>query len=59
MVIQPFHYVNGDGMDDTGDVMVFFKFLDWIAGNEPVAAFDFNSNGGIEFDDVVRLYKKL
>lgn len=59
MVIQPVHFVNGDGMDDTGDVMVFFKSLDRIAGNEPVAAFDFNPDGGIESDDIVRLSRKL
>jgi PKD repeat protein len=51
--------VNGDGKTDSDDVTAFFKSLDWIVINEPIAAFDFTTNSGIEFDDIVRLNKKV
>jgi hypothetical protein len=38
---------------------VFFKQLDWIEANEPVSAFDFSRNGGISFEDIVRLFKEV
>jgi PKD repeat protein/N-acetylneuraminic acid mutarotase len=53
-------YEDVDGSGDVGypDVVAFFRQLDWISVNEPVSAFDFNQNGRIEFDDIVRLNKK-
>ncbi|MFA5268253.1 MAG: kelch repeat-containing protein [Methanoregula sp.] len=53
-------YEDVDGSGDFGypDVIAFFRQLDWISVNEPVSAFDFNKNGRIEFDDIVRLNKK-
>jgi PKD repeat protein len=50
---------NGDGKTDSDDVMAFFKSPDRIASNKPVAAFDFTTKSGIEFDNSVRLYKKV
>jgi predicted phosphodiesterase len=48
--------IDGNGISDFTDVRLFFSRMDWIAANEPVTAFDFNSNGRIEFDDIVRHY---
>jgi PKD repeat protein len=33
--------------------------MGWIAANEPFFLFDFNGNGRIDFDDVVRLYRSI
>ena len=33
--------------------------MTWIAANEPVAAFDYNGNGRIDFADVVWLFNSL
>ncbi|ACL15779.1 GDSL-type esterase/lipase family protein [Methanosphaerula palustris] len=51
--------LNGDGLVDFSDVVIFFNQMDWIAENEPVAAFDFNQNGQIDFNDVVILFERL
>ncbi len=51
--------VNGNGMFDFNDVVLFFNQMDWIAGHEPVAAFDFDENGQIDFDDVVMHFDLL
>lgn len=51
--------VNGNGRSDFADVVILFNQMDWIAANEPIAAFDFNSNGRIDFADVVRLFNSL
>lgn len=55
------HYedVNGNGVPDFNDVVLFFNQLDWIPEHEPVAGFDFNSNGQIDFNDVVRLFNQV
>ena len=47
--------LNGDGLITFADVQLFFYQLDWMRANEPVAAFDFNGNGNLEFDDIVHL----
>jgi len=31
----------------------------WMSANEPIAAFDFNSNGSIDINDVIRLFKEM
>jgi PKD repeat protein len=51
--------VNGNGRTDFADVVLFFAQMDWIAANEPFAAFDFNANGRIDFADAVRLFDTL
>jgi len=54
-----FEDVNGNGRKDFDDVVVYYKKMIWISGNEPISLFDFNGNGRIDFDDVVRLYKEI
>jgi PKD repeat protein len=51
--------VDGNGVLDFEDVVLFFNQMDWIADNEPVAAFDFNRNGQIDFNDIVILFNEL
>jgi PKD repeat protein len=51
--------VNGNGRPDFADVVLYFNAMDWIAANEPVAAFDFNSNDRVDFADVVWLFNAL
>jgi len=51
--------LNGNGRADYSDVVSFFKYMDWIAKNEPVAAFDFSGNGRIDFTDVVKLFQSI
>jgi len=33
--------------------------MDWIETNEPVSAFDFNGNGSLDFDDIIRLFREV
>lgn len=40
-------------------MILFFNQMDWIAGNEPVSFFDFNSNGQIDFNDLIMLFDRL
>ncbi|MFA5267671.1 MAG: hypothetical protein WC379_06835 [Methanoregula sp.] len=47
--------LNGDGLITFADVQLYFYQLDWMRINEPVAAFDFNGNGNLEFNDIVHL----
>jgi len=51
--------INGNGVRDFNDVVLFFNQMDWIAANEPVGTFDFNKNGQIDFNDIVRLFNGL
>ena len=51
--------VNGNNRKDFADVVLFFNQMTWIAGNEPVALFDYNGNGRIDFADVVWLFNNL
>ena len=51
--------LNGNGRKDFADVTLFFKYMDWIAVNEPTTAFDFSGNGRIEFTDVVKLFQNI
>ena len=51
--------LNGDGVLRFNDVVIFFNNLEWIAANEPVAAFDLNGNGRIDFNDVVKVFQEL
>jgi len=51
--------VTGNGRADFADVVLYFNQMNWIAANEPVAAFDYNTNGRIDFADVVWLFNSL
>jgi PKD repeat protein len=51
--------INGNGRKDFNDIVLFFRQLDWIAANEPVAAFDYNNNRRVEFSDIVLLFKEM
>ena len=51
--------MNGNGVKDFDDIVVFFNNMEWIGANEPVLYFDFNGNGRIDFDDIVKLFEEL
>ena len=51
--------MNGNGIRDFNDVVMFFKQMEWVQANEPVSLFDFNGNGYIDFNDIVRLFREL
>jgi beta propeller repeat protein/parallel beta-helix repeat protein len=51
--------VNGNGRKDFADVTLYFVQLQWLAANEPLAAFDYNGNGRIDFADVTWLFTRL
>ncbi len=54
-----FDDINGNGRQDFADVVLYFDQLNWIAANEPLAAFDCNANGRIDFADIVWLFDHL
>ena len=41
------------GRADFADVILFFNQMTWIVADEPVAAYDYNGNGRIDFADAV------
>ncbi|MDD4483801.1 MAG: PKD domain-containing protein [Methanoregula sp.] len=49
--------INGNGRWDYNDLQVYFTNLAWCEANEPIAAFDWNSNGRCDFDDVYNLWQ--
>jgi len=51
--------LNGNGVKDLNDVVLFLKYILWIRDNEPVASFDFNGNGDIDLNDVVLLLQDM
>jgi M6 family metalloprotease-like protein len=51
--------LNGNAGLDFNDVQVFFREMEWIAANEPVALFDFNQNAGIDFNDIQLLFRRI
>jgi len=51
--------LNGDGVVASADVSLYFTNFDWIQNNEPVALFDYNNNGIIDFGDIVTLNEKV
>jgi tripartite motif-containing protein 71 len=51
--------LNGNGVFDYNDVVLFFSQIDWITDNEPTVAFDFNRNGRVDFGDVVTLFNMM
>ena len=48
--------INGNTRKDWSDIILFFKYRIWAAANEPPDAFDWNSNGIIDYKDVLMLY---
>jgi C1A family cysteine protease len=51
--------LNGNERKDFNDVVIYFKYMEWAAVNEPIHCFDYNKNGRIDFNDVVLLFKKI
>jgi PKD repeat protein len=51
--------VDGNGVQDFADVVLYFNQMDWIAANEPAGPFDYNSDSRIDFADVVWLFNTL
>ncbi len=51
--------LNGDGICNQADIELYFRQLEWIAGNEPVEGFDFSGNGRIDFTDIRLLYQSI
>jgi PKD repeat protein len=51
--------LTGDGSLSFVDVELFFHQMDWIETHLPIANFDFNGNGRIDFDDVVDLFQMV
>ncbi|WP_269078469.1 hypothetical protein [Methanosphaerula palustris] len=37
-------------------MVLYFNQMDWINKHEPVSTFDFNTDGQIDFNDIVRLF---
>jgi len=54
-----FEDINGNGRKDFNDVVVFFNYLEWVEGSEPVSNFDFNGNERIDFNDIIKLFEEL
>lgn len=51
--------LNGDGEIEFPDLQLYFVQMDWIASNEPLAAFDYSRNGDIDFPDLQALFAKI
>jgi PKD repeat protein len=51
--------VNGNGRLDYGDLLTYFKYINWIPDNEPIALFDYNKNGRIDYGDLYLLYNMM
>ncbi|MDD1729216.1 MAG: S8 family serine peptidase [Methanospirillum sp.] len=51
--------LNGDGICNQADIELYFRQIEWIAGNEPVEGFDLSGNGRIDFTDIRLLYQSL
>ena len=51
--------LNGNGRHEFADVSLFFKYMDWIKANEPVAAFDVSGNAKIDYSDLVKLFQSI
>jgi PKD repeat protein len=47
--------LNGDGKITDTDTTLYFQNWHWIESNEPVALFDFDHNGAIDFGDIIQL----
>jgi len=50
---------NGDGRLDFGDVVEFYKNMEWIKQNYPLSRVDQNGDNELNFGDVIELFKKI
>lgn len=51
--------MNCNGVLDFNDLIQFNTQMDWIMIEEPLAAFDYNDNGSINFGDIIWLFDNL
>jgi PKD repeat protein len=51
--------LNGDGKVSYTDTTLYFQNWHWIESNEPVALFDFDRNGAIDFGDIITLNDRV
>jgi PKD repeat protein len=53
--------INGNGILDFEDVVIFYKNMEWVRTNTAVgiAPYDYNGNGLIDYDDVVQLFLEV
>lgn len=51
--------LNGNGKVDLQDPTIFFTNIDWIKEHQPVSAFDYNKNGGIDMGDIMVLFEEV
>lgn len=51
--------VKGTRQKALPDITLSFNQMTWIAENEPLAAFDYNKNGRIDFADITWLFDHL
>jgi PKD repeat protein len=51
--------VDGNGIENFGDVSLFFLNIGWIRDNEPIGLFDFDGDGRITYNDVVALFNEI
>lgn len=54
-----FEDLNGNGIADFDDLALFHLQKTWIAANEPVSCFDFETDGTITIADVARYFGEL
>jgi PKD repeat protein len=47
--------INGNERLEFADLALFFEHMDWVTENQPIALFDFNKNGRIDFGDLQAL----
>ena len=47
--------INGNGRAEFADLALFFEHMDWVSENQPIALFDFNRNGKVDFGDLQAL----
>jgi PKD repeat protein len=51
--------LNGNNRIDSDDISVYRKNIHWIPRHQPPRFFDYNLNGRIDSNDVIRLYKEM
>lgn len=51
--------LNANGRLDFADITLYFTYMEWIAENEPISAFDLNGNNRIDFADITALFNEI
>jgi PKD repeat protein len=51
--------LNGNGLTDFADVIIYFTNMNWIEDNQPQGCFDYNANGLIDFNDLILLFQEV